>query len=220
MSRPKDAPHRIPEWAWDAYKRLHRTGHALGNHRLTSWFWEWAKWRITKWRPHPKPKPVSLFMYDDVNVSLIPKDAKAVAGYVGGRWPTYPQVVRDFPHAKKLSIAISAIENADCLDVEPGDAEPVQAASWVRRQHARGKKRPIVYTSASQVQHLVNLLDGNGLRYGKDYLLWSAHYTGKPHFCSPKCGFGIKVKAHATQFTDRAMGRSLDESICSPEFFS
>jgi hypothetical protein len=170
-------------------------------------------------RPKPKPKPVQLFMYDDVNVSLIPKDAKAVAGYVGGRWPTFPQVVKDFPHAKKLSIAISAIENARCLDVEPGDAQPSQAAEWVRRQHARGEKLPVVYTSASQLQHLVNLLDASGLRYGKDYLAWSAHYTGVKHFCSPKCGFGIKVTAHATQFTDKAMGRSLDESVCAPGFF-
>lgn len=171
-------------------------------------------------KPKPKPRPgKNITMYDDVNVALIPKTAPAVAGYVGGNWPTYKSLLKLFPHAKKLSIAVSASEDARCLDVEKGDASPQQAPAWVKRQRARGEKLPVVYTSLAYAQGLVNLLNASGLRYGKDYLLWSAHYTGKRHICSPKCGLGLKVTAHATQYDDKALGRNLDVSVCSPLFF-
>lgn len=168
--------------------------------------------------PKPKPKPKTFVMYDSVDVSQIPKNATAVAGYVGGHWPTFGTLVKLYPRAKKLSIAIAADENASCLDVEKGDASPAQAPGWVRRQHARGNHCPIVYTSLAYAQGLVNLLGKSGLVYGKDYKLWCAHYTGKQHICSPKCGLGLKVTAAATQYTDKALGRNLDASYCSPTF--
>jgi hypothetical protein len=169
-----------------------------------------------------------MFMFDDVNVSLIPKDAEAVAGYVDGHYQTWLKVVSGWPKAKKLMIAVFGGDNGDCLDVEPGDASVTQAAAWVKRQlanwHTRPHDvpRPVIYTSASWMQSVVNALAKSGLRYGQDYLLWSAHYDPSrgEHLCSSKCGFGIKVTAHATQFTDHADNKSLDESLCSPEFFS
>ena len=198
--------------------------------RIPAWAWKWLNWRTgKKHKPKPPPvppapvppKPTQLFMYDDVNVHLIPANAQAVAGYVGGRWPTYPTVVKMWPNAKHLSIAVTAAENARCLDVETGDATIAQAPAWVKRQMARGEKLPVLYTSASWGQKLVDACTKAGLRYGKDYLWWSAHYNvdlGK-HICGPGCGFGLRVTAHATQFTDKALGRSLDESVCSPGFF-
>ena len=188
---------------------------------------EYAKWRnwrqklaiVLKQMPKPKPAPRQMFMCDDVNISLIPKDAQAVAGYVGGRWPTEARLEQLFPTAHHLPIAISASENARCLDVEPGDATIAEAPAWVKRQKARGEKLPVLYTSASWGQKLVDACAAAGLRYGHDYLWWSAHYTYQPHFCGPKCGFGLRQTAHATQFTDRAQGKSLDESIVSPGFF-
>lgn len=207
LPRPSGLPRRIPKWAW-----------------------RWLKWR--KHRndpaPKPKPKPTTMFMFDDVNVSLIPKDAKAVAGYVDGHWATWNSVSKLFPNAKKLRIAVFAQDNGDCLDVEPGDASAVQAAPWVKRQLANWSKshhdvaRPVVYTNASSGQQLINILSKAGLKYGQDYLWWSAHYDPAlgQHLCGPHCGFDLKVTAHATQFTDRALGRSLDESICAPGFFA
>jgi hypothetical protein len=168
-----------------------------------------------------------MLMFDDVTVSLIPKDAQAVAGYVDGHWATWQQIAKDFPKAKKLKIAVFGQDNGDCLDVEPGDASILQAPGWVKRQIARWARyphdvpRPVVYTNASNGQKLIDTLSRNGLKYGQDYLWWSAHYDpalGR-HLCSPKCGFGIKETAHATQYTDHANGVSLDESICSPGFF-
>jgi hypothetical protein len=167
-------------------------------------------------------------MYDDVNVALIPPNAPAVAGYVGGRWPTYTKVVKGWPKAKHLSVAVSVIYNADALDVEPGDATPAQAAAWVKKQinlrkSGNGYNTPkaVVYTNASSGQALIDELEKAGLRYDQDFMWWSAHYDpakGK-HLCSPRCGFGIKVNAHATQFTDKALGKSLDESLVRPGFF-
>lgn len=158
-------------------------------------------------------------MYDSVTLAEIPKDAPAVAGYVGGRWPTYPKVVAGWPHARHLSIAVTAKQDATCLDVEPGDATPQDAADWIKRQHARGVRKPAVYASVSQAQSLVTLLASHGLPRSA-YRLWTAHYTFKPHICGPSCGFGFRGVADATQWTDKAMGRNLDQSLCARAFWS
>jgi hypothetical protein len=172
-------------------------------------------------KPAPVPAPSNVTMYDDVNVSLIPVSAEAVAGYVDGRWPTYAQIVKKFPHAKyHLSIAVFASDNAEVLDVETGDATIAQAVDWVKRQHARGNARPDVYTAASWGENLINALSKAGFVYGRDYRWWSAHYTYQPHLCGPKCGFGLTHIAHATQWTDKVAGKSLDESLCAADFFS
>lgn len=201
-------------------------GFDKGRGPFKKWPWRKVSWKVYKrlmreWNKRkPKPrKPRAITMYDSVTVSEIPKTAKAVAGYVGGKWPTYETLVKEFPKAHKLSIAIAATEDADCLDIEPGDAVPEQAADWVRRQHKRGVKAPVVYTSAAFAQQLFNLLDSSGLKHGKDFKFWTAHYTFKPHVCGPKCGFGIKFTADATQWTDKALGRNLDASKVPPGFF-
>lgn len=196
LNRPKGLPKKIPAWAW-----------------------KWLKWRNKK-GTHVIPPPAPVEMYDDVTVSLIPVTAQAVAGYVDGRWPTLAQLEAKFPKAQHIiSIAVFAKDNAMVLDVERGDATVAEAAAWVKRQRGLGKK-PAVYTPLSQAQALVNALAAAGLTYSTDYLLWTAHYNYQPHLCSPKCGLGFKLVAHATQWTDRAEGKSLDESLCSAEFFT
>lgn len=202
LPRPKGLPRKIPAWAW-----------------------KWLKWRTHKADPKPaptpKPQPVPVEMYDDVDVALIPVTAEAVAGYVDGKWPTYRTLKARFPKAKfRISIAVFSRDNADVLDVEPGDATILEAAAWVKRQHALGNKKPDVYTAVSWAEKLVNSLSLAGFQYGVDYRLWTAHYTNLPHLCSPKCGFGFTKIAHATQWTDKAGGKSLDESLCSAEFFA
>lgn len=208
--RPSGIPRKIPAWAWRALKVPGSVSRVK-----PAWFWVWRKWRLAT----KNIVPVYGTMYDSVTISEIPKTAKEVAGYVGGNWPTYKPLKVAFPHADVLSIAVSAKENADVLDVESGDAAPNQAAAWVRRQKKRGVETPVVYTSAAFVQGLVNELDASGLRLGKDFKVWSAHYTGKAHLCSPKCGFGIKFTADATQYTDKALGRNLDASRTREGFF-
>lgn len=156
-------------------------------------------------------------MYDSVNTSEIPHWAKAVAGYVGGNWPTYRGLVHAFPKARHLSIAISADEDAHALDIEKGDATIPQAPAWVKRQHTRGVHRPVVYTSVSQAQALIDTLAAAGIRRRR-YKLWTAHYTYKQHRCSNVCYPGFHGNADATQYTDKALGRNLDASWCKPRF--
>lgn len=158
-----------------------------------------------------------LTMYDSINVAAIPKDAKAVAGYVGGHWPTYPTLLKQFPHAHVLSIAVASTQDAMCLDVEQGDATNETAKRWMKRQLSRMSGKPVLYTSISNARALIAAMDSIGV-HRSQYKLWSAHYTHKPHICDKNCGFG-NVQADATQYTNHALGRTLDASLCSDSFF-
>lgn len=159
--------------------------------------------------------PEQFAMFDSVNVAEIPADAVAVAGYVDGFWPTFQQLVRRFPHAKRLSIAVSANANAVCLDIEAGDATPAEAGAWVLRQVSRGIKRPKLYCSASLLPTVLAELERAGITR-EQVMIWTAHYTDKPHICHPTgCGYQA---ADATQWTQRSGGKNLDQSLCSPGF--
>lgn len=147
-------------------------------------------------------------MFDSIDLNQIPWNAQAVAGYVGGNWPTYSKLVVKYPKARHLSIAVNAGENAECLDVEAGDALPHEAPEWVKRQLARGVHRPVVYASLSVMPAIKSLLQSAGLL--GSVRLWVAHYTNVEHL---PAGFD------ACQWTDKALGRNLDQSICSPTFF-
>jgi hypothetical protein len=50
----------------------------------------WKAWERYKHRRKPPTPPAFLTMFDSVTVSQIPAKAEAVAGYVGGHWPTFP----------------------------------------------------------------------------------------------------------------------------------
>lgn len=166
----------------------------------------------------PVPEPGPTTMFDSISISNMPSNAPAVAGYVGGRWPTFQYLAAHFPNAKRLSVAVASYLDADCLDIEPGDAPVSLAPAWFKRQVKRGVKKPALYTSASQVPALVATMRRAGIRRDA-YRIWSAHYTGHAHLCGPSCGFGITDTADATQWTDKALGRSLDQSLLTPQFF-
>ncbi|HEY5091059.1 MAG TPA: hypothetical protein VIK30_13865 [Polyangia bacterium] len=164
----------------------------------------------------------TLYMYDSI-VNDIPADAEAIAGYVAGNWPTFNEAwFQNSPAKYKLSIAIRANEDAHALDVEPGDVSPTDTngiASWVLRQMARGVYRPWVYASASNVDGIVQGLTSHGV-HRLDYRIWSAHYTGVPHLCGPSTCRECVAQANVTQYTDRAHGANLDESLVSAGSFS
>lgn len=167
-------------------------------------------------KPKPKPRPTEFVMYDSVTVSEIPRYALAVAGYVGGNWPTFHLLPDLFPQAKRLSIAISAAEDAEMLDIENGDATPTQAPAWVRRQLARGVKRPAIYCSLWLAWSVWLRLKLAGIKRSQVRIV-TAHYNYRPHRCGFLCG--LPTRADATQFTDHALGRNLDASLCAPDFF-
>jgi len=159
----------------------------------------------------------SFRMFDSIELDEFPNDPEAVAGYVNGYWPTFNALLKEFPKAKHLSIAVTSSANAECLDVEPGDATPADAPGWLKRQKDRGVDKPVIYVMLSQAQALVDLLDRAGYDRS-EYRLWIAHYAYEPHLCDSRCGFGLKTKADATQFTDKSGGRNLDESLCRAGF--
>lgn len=162
----------------------------------------------------------AIVMYDDVDLALIPAAAPAVAGYVDGAFQTFDQLRAQFPHAWKLSIAVTAEDDAHCLDVETGDAVPAEVADWLHRQFAgwAGEKyRPVVYSSKSQMPEVIAACEAAGIKRGR-YRVWSADWTFQPHICAPS-SCGASFTADATQWTDRANGQSLDQSLCTAGFF-
>jgi hypothetical protein len=161
---------------------------------------------------------MSRVMYDSVTVGEIPTDAGAVALYIDGRYRNWDQGVARCPHANHLSIAVTAGHDAAALDVEAGDATPAQAPSWVRRQLARNPHvRPVLYASRDAVPAVLAELRAAGI--GRQQVrIWSAHYGLGPHMCAPRA-CGASFTADATQHTDKALGRNLDESLLVDDFF-
>lgn len=160
-------------------------------------------------------------MYDDITLSLLPAGADAYAGYVNGRFANMTALRAKFPHAHLLDISVFASGDATCLDVETGDATIAQVFAWFKRQEARGVWRPVIYTQATNLGPLYATMTANGIARGT-YRVWSAHYGAGQHTCGPAtCHFTLGGgAADGTQWTDTALGRSLDQSVLADNFFS
>jgi Putative peptidoglycan binding domain len=158
-------------------------------------------------------------MYDSVDIAQIPPGPEAVAGYVDGGYRTAGPLAVRFPHARLVTIAVTAASDADVLDIETGDAEPAGFPAWHARQQARGVARPAAYASVS-VMHdeVVPRMQAAGI--GRSQVrLWTAHYAGL-HICGPgSCG-ELAADADGTQWTRRAWGRNLDQSALVSSFFT
>lgn len=150
-------------------------------------------------------------MWDTVTRSALPANPFALAGYTSGLYTNYLAFRARYPRAHTISIAISAAHHADCLDVEPGDATPAQAPGWVKADRAAGFGRPCVYSSIWMFLHQV-IPDLRAAGIARSSVLeWDADYSGRP---------GLDVGFDATQFTDRALGRNLDESSVTLAFLT
>lgn len=157
-------------------------------------------------------------MYDAVTVGNIPREGHAVAGYVGGLFHTLPILRHLFAdHARVVSIAVNSGQNAEILDIEPGDATIEDAPRWFRRQKTlRPTKKPGFYISASEADELVRYLAAHGIKRDQ-YRLWTAHW-GHKHVCGPKsCGAVRSTTADCTQWTTH--DEHYDESVCRPTFW-
>jgi aspartyl protease len=159
-----------------------------------------------------------LIMYDAVDVAQIPNGPAAVAGYVDGDFLTALELSARFPNARFLSIAVRAEDDADCLDVESGDATPADVPGWYERQRARGADRPAIYADASTMQASIVPLVRSGAIARPLVRLWSAHYAGE-HVCGPRTCGAVSLDMDGTQWTDQAWGRSLDQSALTAGFF-
>lgn len=154
--------------------------------------------------------------YDSIELSTVPRGARYLAGYTSGFWPTWHAMVILPWHPHVISIAISASHHAQCLDIEPGDAVPAQAASWyaavksdpgMRGSLVDGK--PCEYSSYWEfVNQVWPVLRAHGIGWN-DLWKWDANFTFHVHLDS---GF------NCTQFTDKANGVNLDASLCTLGF--
>lgn len=147
-------------------------------------------------------------MFDSIQAN-IPSGAQVAAGYTSGYWPTYGLFVRLYPHARIISIAISASHQAHCLDVEPGDASPSQVVFWVGYERAHGDPKPCIYASLSTwYESIFSDLAGGGISRASIWK-WDAHYDYFAH---------IDASFDATQWTDQSRGQNLDESTVTLAF--
>lgn len=173
------------------------------------------------WGATPKglfalPAPVtgvpSAEMFDTVTVSTVPARPFALAGYTSGFWPTYLPLRRAYPTAHTVSIAVTARNHADCLDVEPGDASPSQAGPWVRADIAAGFPKPCLYSDLEEMPAVkASLAAWLGSGWRGRVLLWLAWYRYRP---------GLVAGYDAVQWTDHAYGRNLDESTVTLSFLT
>lgn len=161
----------------------------------------------------------NILMFDDVTVDLLPSGYDAYAGYVDGIYANISQIKARFPSAHILTIAVRSSDVADALDIEPGDAQNTDGPGWFRRALAAGITKPCLYTSASNVDALVAEMTKGGIPRSA-YRLWSAHYGAGAHICGPTTCRACQATADATQYTDKAEGKSLDESECLADFFT
>jgi hypothetical protein len=162
-------------------------------------------------------------MYDTAVNDQFPAGAAAYAAYVDGgvgNQPNYAYIVSAFPKALHLSIALSAANNADALDVEPGASSPSDIPGWYARQVARGIQRPVIYASVSAMNDtILPLLSQAGIARARTRL-WTAHYGLGQHICGPgSCG-ALSIDADGTQWTSSAMGLVLDQSLLLEGFFT
>lgn len=163
---------------------------------------------------------MTITMFDSTDgVSVMPIDAKAYAGYVNGTWQTYKPLVKAFPKANVLSISVNSAGNADCLDIEKGDATIQDAAPWYRRQIGLGVKQPVIYTSVSNVQQLLTALSYNEI-LRNEIRIWTAHYGAGEHICGPLTCRQLSFNADGTQWSDHALNRNLDQSLLNDTFFN
>lgn len=155
-----------------------------------------------------------LTMFDSVDVSTVPPNPQAVAGYVGGWWPTFSPLCVKFPHAYHLSIAVNASESADCLDIENGDAVPAQAPGWVSAMMHKGVYRPVVYSSLSEMPAVLDALKRGGVARS-EVRLWAAHYSYNIDVAKSELAQGND----GVQWNDHALTRNLDQSLLVADFF-
>lgn len=150
-------------------------------------------------------------MFDDVNLDLIPADAEVIGVYIDGRYKDLAAAKARFPKAKFVTIAISANDDADVLDVEPGNAGIADIYRWLKRQLGRGVWRPAVYISVGSLDKMMLTMNANGFLRSQ-YRIWSAHYGAGEHICGPSTCRLTREPCDWTQWTDWANGKSLDES--------
>lgn len=155
----------------------------------------------------------NLYGQDSVTASNTAKGLSVYAGYVNG-YVSYGAMVSRHPGARVLSISVrNGVYGVDVLDVEPGAATQGAMIPFLHSSPHPHVNKPVIYCAAWQVTTFVNYLARNGIPRSR-YYIWSAHYTGRVHYCGPRtCGYGA---ADATQY---ASNRYYDSDVWQSYMF-
>jgi hypothetical protein len=160
-------------------------------------------------RPAPaKPAPVKPYqIYDSVTPGGIPHGHQ-VATYANGAYAASASDVAGRGHVLWIDTNGSD-KHADVLDVEPGDATPSGAASWVKdKLSASPRSVAIVYTMISQWQAVKGDVAALPQSMQSHVRYWIADPTGVPH---------VLPGSNATQWY---WGNSYDITTANPGFES
>jgi hypothetical protein len=159
---------------------------------------------VTVSRPASPATPYSI--YDSVNPTAIPSGEQQVAVYANGSYQASWADVNG-RHSALWIDTTGTNPGCDALDVEPGDATPSGAASWVK---ARLTQQPgstaIVYTMRSEWQSVKGAVDGLPKAMQSKVKYWIADPTGVKH---------MVAGADATQWY---WGTNYDITTANPGF--
>jgi hypothetical protein len=131
--------------------------------------------------PQPTPPRQPYLIYDSVTPSAIPAEHPVVATYADGPHPTPASEVAGRDSVLWIDIDASDPQ-AGALDIEPGCAEPSQAAGWVwNRLHDDPHATAVLYTMISEWSEVRS--DVASLpSWMQDHIRWwIADPTGQPH---------------------------------------
>lgn len=121
-------------------------------------------------------------MRDSTNPGDIPvAGTQLAAGYVNGAISQWPSNGWDrFPGAAKVTIDVNgSMPQADCLDIENGDASIATAVQWVRdKRLSYIGYPPVLYCNRSTLTPLFNALNAAGFHVVHDFRLWIATLDG------------------------------------------
>lgn len=155
--------------------------------------------------------------------------AEAVAAYSNGKFANFGAAKAAFSHLNLLEIDVKNQGIGNAGDFEAGDMDPSLAGSWAKGRIEAGVHRPVLYFQVSSWPAIMRSLKAAGIAR-KQVRIWTAHWTGKPHRCSSKCGFGVTGTADATQWASADskhrtlpppyVGRNVDVSLTAPNFFA
>jgi hypothetical protein len=148
-----------------------------------------------------------LFMADtDSDEPAESLEVQAYAGYVETSYDAL--VAKFYPGHHIFSIAMHADRDAECLDIENGDATAADARDWYERMAAKGVYRPCLYASEANME-MVEEEMADVPR--ENYRLWIAAW-------SPEHPETLLDKYDAHQYYGTSSG-PYDYSILRDDFF-
>lgn len=175
-------------------------------------------WRLKTGHFAPRDVGIAntLLGMDSLDVAAMERGLAVYGGYVyggfGGNMAQVKARMGNGPHYVSISPVVQSAVRAMTLDVEPGDATVGDTPAWFRLGAGDGALKPWIYTSAGDLQAVINELADNGIARDR-YFLWSAHWIGL-HICSPGgCGY---PQADATQY---ASTNTFDSDVFSTFMF-